>query len=371
MDLYDELGVKRYINALATVTILGGSIMPEEVVDAMRDASKSFVFINELQRKAGDYIAKITKNEAAYIANSATAGILLCVAACIAGDDPAAREKLPRTDGMANEVVYAGSCHGYDAAIRAAGGVPVCCGDESKSTAAQMEAAITDKTAAIIVFYFQNLVDGHVTFTEQIKIAKKHGLPLIVDAAAQLPLKEKLWTLTEQGADAVIFSGGKGLRGPQCTGLIVGKRLMIDRVTELGSPNQGIGRSMKVGKEEIAGLTAAVRLYMRQDETAELQKYETMVQTILNAFKGYAGVSASRGFPSDAWKPLPNAILKIDGGLFAASPSEMNEQLRQEDPCVYLRENGGAFVISMQTLEEGEVEIVVGTIKKILDKNRL
>ena len=370
MSIYDELGVKRYINAYATITILGGSIMPDEVIEAMKEASKSFVDIREFQQKAGDYIARLTHNEAAFIANSATAGILLCTAASIAGDDPEKRTMLPIAEGMSNEVILLGACHGYDAAVKAAGGKPIEIGDVYSSTAGQLEAAITDKTAAILVFYYQNKMDGHVPFPLIAKIAQKHKLPLLVDAAAQLPLKENLWSFTAQGADAAIFSGGKGLRGPQCSGLIVGKRNIIDSIAKIASPNQGVGRSMKIGKEEIAGLVTAVRLYMEKDEKAEIQSYETMVGKIVDAFKYYNGVEAARDFLTNAGQPIPKAKLLIKQSEFIANPADMNGQLKQEDPGLYLYEDGGAFYIHPQTLAEDKVDTAIMPIKKVLDKNR-
>ena len=222
MDIYDELGVKKVINGLATVTVLGGSIMPPEVLAAMTEASRYFVEIDDFQAKAGRRIAEWTHNEAAYVSCGAAAGIVLSTAACIAGTDPEKRGRLPDTEGMANEViVHQAGLVGYAQAIRHAGGKIVTIGDEHGATAQQLEAAITRRTAAL--FYFPNAsrLAGQVPLEEGIAIAHRHGIPVIVDAAAQLPPVENLWRFTQMGADLAIFSGGKGLCGPQSSGLVV------------------------------------------------------------------------------------------------------------------------------------------------------
>ena len=371
MSLYEELGVKRYINACATLTAFGGSIMPQRVLNAMQEASRSYVSIAEFHRKAGDLIAKLTHNEAAFIPNGAASGIMLCTAIAITAGDKEKLAKLPDSTGMENEVVVFGPGRvGYDFAIKQAGGKVVEYGSREGTSVADLEAAITDKTAAIFVFHFEHNMVGQLPLAEVSKVAKKHGLYLFVDAAAQLPRKENLWKLTGQGADAAIFSGGKGLRGPQSSGLIVGTRKLVDLVASIASPNSGIGRPMKVGKEEIAGLTEAVRLFMETDEEATLARYEQMTQQVLDAFAGVAGVTATRDFPSEAGQPMPRAKLAIAQEVYKATAAEMNDQLKQLDPAIFVAEMRNAFYLNPQTLEDGELEIVIAEIKKVLAKNK-
>jgi len=372
MNIYDTLGVKRYINASATLTRYGGSIMPDEVLRAMSDAAGSYVDILELHRKAGDYIAKLTHNEAAFVPNGAAAGIMLATAAAVAGDDMEKRARLPFSDGMKNEIVISEAGRvGYDYAIKMAGGRYVTYGDVECATAEQLEAAITPRTAAVFVFYFEHRMGNQPDFETQLRIAKEHGVYLFVDAAAQLPRRENLWRFTRAGADLAIFSGGKGLRGPQSSGLMVGRRELIDRILTIASPNTGIGRPMKVGKEEIAGLMTAVRLYMEHDEEAELAGYERQVQQVIDAFAGDKSVEVRRSFPSEAGQPMPRARIKLLPGAFKTDAQGIAELLMGCEPGVLVSGSRVALEINPQTLQDGEMDIVIEKCKEILSAQRV
>lgn len=374
MNIYDKLGLKRYINARATVTRFGGSIMPKEVLRAMNEAAGSYVEIKELHKKAGDYIAKITHNEAAYVSSGAAAGILLATAAAIAGDDMEKRSRLPFTDGMKNEIILskAGDVEEYDFQIKMAGGRCVYYGDEESASAEELEAAITPNTVGIFVYYFEHRMGNQPDLETQISIAKKHGIYLFVDAAAQLPKRENLWRFTQAGADLVIFSGGKGLRGPQSSGLIVGRRELIDRIATIASPNGGIGRPLKVGKEEIIGLMTAIKLYMEHDEEAELNSYERQVRQVLEAFAGDESVIVSRSFPSEAGQPMPRARIKLLPGMFKTDVQGIAEQLRDCcDPGILVMWDKEAMELNPQTLLDGEMDIVIDKCKAILSMNRV
>ena len=229
MDVYDGLGVTKVINANATPTSLGGSIMPGEVLAAMAKAAQHFVDIDELQEKAGAKIAEWTHNEAAYVSCGAAAGLVLSTAACITGLGPEKRQRLPYTDGLANEViVHRSNQVPYDYAIRQAGATLVEIGSEAGTSVEELEQAIGDKTAAILYFYDVTRMSRIVPLERGIEVAKRRGVPLIVDAAAQLPPVENLWRFTHMGADLALFSGGKGLCGPQSSGLILGRRDLIE-----------------------------------------------------------------------------------------------------------------------------------------------
>lgn len=371
MSLYDQLGVRRYINAAATLTLFGGSVMPEEVAEAMTEASKSYVDIVELQEKAGNYIADLTHNEAAFISNGATSGILLATAAVLAGDDERLREQLPFAEAPHNEVVIARAGRvEYDYAIRLAGGRLVTYGNEGGGTAEQLEQAITEKTAAIFLFYFDQHVSSLPSLHAQVQIARAHRIPLLVDAAAQLPSKDNLWRLTKAGADLVIFSGGKGLRGPQSSGLIVGRRKLIERVRSIASPHPGLGRPMKVGKEEIAGLTAAVKRYMELDEDALLASYERQAELVIAAFRGDPAVQVSRGFPSEAGQPMPLAILTPRSDVLKSDAAGIAAQLASGEPAVLVLCRGDQLLINPQPLLDGEIDVVIARLRATLDANR-
>ena len=373
MDIYDELGVRKVINGLATVTILGGSLMPPEVVNAMAEAARHFVNIDELQDKVGRKIAEWTYNEAAYVSCGAAAGLVLSTAACIAGTDPALRERLPFTDGLKNEIiVHRRGRVGYDFAIRQAGGKLVEIGTDQGAVPADLEAAINERTAAVFVFYRHLGMEGHIPLREQIEIAHRHGVPVLVDAAAQLPPVENLWWFTrDQGVDLAIFSGGKGLCGPQSSGLILGRRDLIEACAFNACPRAFIGRPMKAGKEEIIGLMTAVRWYLDLDHPALLQSYEDQVNWVIAAAQQHPHLSARRSFPSEAGQPMPRAEIILDEAASGLTRDELLSRLMQGEPAIALAAAGpGGVFLNPQTLCPGEEKIIVERILAILDAQK-
>ncbi len=370
MDIYDELGVAKVINGAATLTMLGGSLMPPEVSAAMVEASRHFVDIDELQAKVGAKIAELTHNEAAYVSCGAAAGMVLSTAACIAGMDPEKRAQLPYSDGMKNEVIlHKRGRVGYSFAIQQAGGRLVEIGDEAGATPADLERAITDKTAAIFYFYNAHFMPGQVPLETGLSIAHRYGVPLIVDAAAQVPPVENLWRFTQVGADLALFSGGKGLCGPQSAGLILGRKALIDACAFHACPRPFIGRPMKVGKEELAGMLAAVKWYLKQDHGQVMQSYEDQVQAVLDAFVGQPHLHARRDFPSEAGQPMPRAELTLDEATLGLTRDALLTALRRGVPAIVLAPAGEHGVyINPQTLQVGEIQIIIDRIKDILEQ---
>jgi L-seryl-tRNA(Ser) seleniumtransferase len=369
MDIYDELGVRKVINGLATVTVLGGSLMPPPVLAAMAEAAQHFVEIDELQAKAGQRIAGWTHNEAAYITCGAAAGIVLSTAACMAGTDPDLRSRLPDdTAGMRNEViVHRAGIVGYAQAIRHAGAKIVLIGSDAGATASEFEAAIGERTAAIFYFYNVSRMSGQVPLEEGIAIARRRGIPLIVDAAAQLPPVENLWRFTQMGADLALFSGGKGLCGPQSSGLVVGRKALVDAVAYHANPRMAIGRPMKVGKEEIVGLLAAVKWYLDLDHSAIMERWEEQVRTVIAAFDGLPHVVARRSFPSEAGQPMPRAEILFDESSLGLTRDEIVRRLRQGEPSIAVAAAGenGVF-INPQTLQPGQERVLCARLREVL-----
>lgn len=368
MDIYDDLGVRKIINGNATLTALGGSLMPPVALEAMAEASRHFVDIDELQAKAGQRIAEWTHNEAAYVSCGAAAGLALSTAACIAGLDAEKRERLPFSDGMRNEIIiHRRGKVGYDFAIRQAGGRLVEVGDEQGASVHEFRHAFNERTAAVFVFYKNLLMDGQVSLETQIEIAHAHGVPLVVDAAAQIPPVENLWYFTHLGADLALFSGGKGLCGPQSSGLVLGRKDLVEAVAFHACPRPFIGRPMKAGKEEIAGLLAALRWYLDLDHTALMQSYEAMVERVIDAFAHYPAVTARRSFPSEAGQPMPRAELVFDPAGLGITRDELLAQLREGQPAISLAPSGesGVFV-NPQTLRPGEEMVIVRRVKELL-----
>lgn len=371
MDIYDELGVKKVINGYATLTRLGGSIMPKVVLDAMFQAAQHFVDIDELMKKVGAEIARLTKNEAAFVPCGAAAGLALTTAACITGLDQSKCARLPLTDGMKNEVIiHKHNRTGYDFAIRQAGGKIVEIGSEKGTSPEELEAAINDKTAAIFYFYNITRMGGLVPLEKGIEIAKSRGIPLIVDAAAQIPPVENLWRFTtEMGADLSIFSGGKGLCGPQSAGLILGRKDLIEACALNACPRAYIGRPMKVGKEEMVGMLAAVKWYLSLDHKKLMQDYENQVQYMIDECSKLPHTTARRNFPSEAGQPMPRAEIIFDEQKLGMTRDEVLKQLREGELCIELATAGpdGIFY-NPQTIIPGEEKIIAERIKEIVCK---
>ena len=376
MNVYDELGIRTVINGNATLTRLGGSIMPAEVVRAMVAASKHFVDIIALQKRVGEELARLTRNEAAYVSCGAAAALTLSTAACITGLDAAKREKLSHIghlgEWMKSEViVHKHGRVGYDFAVRQVGVTFVEIGDEKGTSPDELAAAITEKTAAL--FYFANPSREHlwVPYEEGIAIGKRHGVPVIVDAAAQLPPKENLWRFTQMGADVVMFSGGKGLCGPQSSGLIVGTQEMIDAIAFNGPPHPFIGRGMKVGKEEMVGLLAAVKWYLKHADTFQ-QTYEEQVVYFSQEFANVPGVEVLRSFPSEAGQPMPRTEIRFDENRLGIARDEILQHLAEGEPSIDIAGAGAnGVLINGQTLMPGEVEIIARRLKEILEVSKV
>ncbi len=370
MTGYDDLGVTPVINASATLTRLGGSRMPKPVMDAMTAGTEAFVDLVELQRLAGERIATLTGNEACYICSGAAAGIAIAVAACITGTDPAAIARLPHFEGPPAEVaIHRAHRNGYDHAARQTGAKLVEIGMAHSTQRWELEAAITPRTACVLYFAGAHYATGALPLTDVVEIAHERGVPVLVDAAAQIPPIAALWQYTRDlGADIAIFSGGKGLRGPQSSGLVLGKRQIVEACYPNGSPNQSIGRPMKVGKEETLGILAAVEWSLSQDETAILAGYEAVVQRWLAGLQDVDGVSAERGYPSEAGQPHGRAIVRFS----PASPlsrDEVVDTLWAQRPRIAVSKVGDdAIALNPQTLEPGEDLIVLNALRGVLTR---
>ena len=360
----DDLGLRPVINAAATLTKLGGSIMPPEVVAAMVEGSKSFLDWPELQRAVGRRVAELTNNEAAYISSGAAAGITAAVAAVLAGTDPEKIANFPYLTGFEKTelIVHRSQRNGYDYAARMTGAIFVEIGDSLE----ELEAAINEKTGAVL-WFAGALADNSPPLEEVIAIAHARKVPVIVDAAAQVPNIANLWHFTRDlGADIAIFSGGKGLRGPQSSGLVLGRADLIEGCIANGSPNSTIGRPMKVGKEELFGILAAVKWSLDQDEEANLARYENIVQSWIAALSELPGVSVERGFPSEAGQPMARALVTLGDGAKLTAPA-LIDALWEQNPRIAVNpigENG--LALNPQTLEDGQDIIVAEAIRSLL-----
>jgi L-seryl-tRNA(Ser) seleniumtransferase len=368
MGIYESLGLRRVINADAKLTRLGGSRMPEPVLAAMAEAAHSYVDMFELQDRVGRRLAELTHNQAAYVCTSAAAGLFLATLACMTGADLKAIARLPDLGGLKNEIIiHRAHRMPYDPAVLLAGARLVEIGNVAQTAPWEFEAVITDRTAAVLYVAGDHLRRGVLALPETIALAHAHRLPVIVDAAAQLPPPENLWRFTRDlGADLAIFSGGKDLRGPQASGLIVGRADLIEACRENGAPHQRLGRPMKVGKEELVGLLVAVECYLQQDHAARLARCEAIVRYWVDSLQG-PGMTVRRDFPNEAGQPLPRALVAIDAALAGVTAAEIRQQLWETEPrvAVALADERGIY-ITPDTLESGEEQIVADRIRQVV-----
>ena len=375
-EFYTRLGVKRIINASSWITVLGGSIMPPAVVRAMEDASHWFVDMHELNQKAGDVIARFPGAEAGLVTAGSAAGMLLEAAACMAGTDPAKAGRLPDATGMKNEIViHRAHRVNYDHSFRAAGATLVEIGNSGGTQEWELEDAINDDTAAV-AHIFGPRQDGTLPLPRVVEIAHARDVPVIVDAAAMLPPIENLTRYIGMGADMVSFSGGKGVLGPQSTGILCGRGDLIEAAYFNGSPNStSIGRAAKVCKEEIAGLITALELFVDTDHQAVMADWRAKCRHVVSALSDIPGVRAelALGDPDLGEFPesQPRAIISFDKSWTGPSKDEVEDRLEAGEPSIRARFAGGPrhIAISPVNLQEGEEELIAQRLREILTAN--
>ena len=363
-SVYEKLGVKRIINAKGCITTLGGSIMKPEVLDAMADASRHHVHLNELLTKASNRIAELTGAEAAFISSGAAACLLLTAAGCLTGTDQSAVLKLPALSTDRNEfLVSIVDEHSYiHQAFRTSGGKVINIGDENNVTVEDYANAISSNTAALLFFYGEQ---SKAQLVEVVALGKSKGIPVIVDAAAQLPPKSNLYDLVEIGADLVVFSGGKGIGGPQCSGIILGRKDLVDACAMNASPNSAIGRTLKVGKEEIVGLVTALENFVETDEDELLSEWSSRANTILKSANGIANIGTDIRYYPQGGSHTPVEPVAIITLLDLENAAErIQEILAQGDPSIEIDIEENQLVMSTMSLKNGDAEIIAGKLSE-------
>jgi L-seryl-tRNA(Ser) seleniumtransferase len=335
----------------------------------MQDASRYHIDIEEMHTRVGAKLAELTGNEAAMVSTGAAAGIVLAISACMTGGNRELAQKLPHAGQLdKNEVImFTSHRNGYDFAVRQTGAKVIEIGTDDHTDPAELEAALSDRTAAFIWFQGNMTGIGDFPLEKVIAMCNAKGVPVIVDAAAQLPPVSNLHRFTEMGAACAIFSGGKDLRGPQASGLVVGRRTLIEAMRPLGSPNAGIGRPMKVGKEEMAGLLAAVKRYIKLDHEDRLERDERVVAEWGSALNGIAGITAQRSFPNEAGQPHPRCEFIIDPTTAGLSRDEVIQQLWDGEPRIAVATSGeNGIYLNPMTLTDEEANIVAKRLSQIL-----
>ncbi len=397
VSIYEEFGVAPVINAVGWVTRLGGFVMDDAVVAAMAQAARHSVDMTELQAAASKVISDVTGAEAGLVTSGAAAGLLLATAACVTGADPAKMARLPETEGMRNTVIVPRSHRNlYDHAVRTAGVRLIEVGIPDRFSGAgirdcepwEIEAAITKDTAAIL---YVATPRARPSIEQVVEVGRRHGVPVIIDAAAQLPPAGNLKAFIAAGADLVAFSGGKAIGGPQSSGILCGRRDLIeaaalqmidlDVVDELwlppkqfidrsgirGVPPHGIGRPCKVGKEEIIGLLVALRQFVTRDGKGTVETWTGLTRELFAQVEGFAGDVARISIGQRGAAVLDLTFQGDDAGKRAVA---LARELQTGKPAIAAdlsKLHEGVVRINPYCLRLEQVEIIAARLRHILN----
>jgi L-seryl-tRNA(Ser) seleniumtransferase len=375
-DYYDKLGVTKIINAAGTYTALTASTMPPSVQAAVARAAKHPVRLLELQKAAGEYIARQLRCEGALVTNGAASALTLGTAACMTLANKTAVHDIP-TDltGLKNEVVVQKTHrYGYDHALRNCGVRFV-----EVVTIQEYEKAFNEKT--VMTNFFNAAEGGEISREDWIRVAHRHGIPCFNDAAADVPPISNLWNYTQMGFDLVTFSGGKGIRGPQNAGLLLGRKDLITAAVQNNNPNSdSIGRGMKVSKEQIVGMVAAVDWFLSQSDAAMEAEFRKRAERIASSLKSIPSLESKVAVPTVAANAVPHLLIRYDRQRVKIAPVDVMEELRRGAPSIELnpatgkKQSGGlptdedTIVVGVWMLEPGEDTIVARRLREVLGK---
>ncbi|HYL78015.1 MAG TPA: aminotransferase class V-fold PLP-dependent enzyme [Bryobacteraceae bacterium] len=362
---YEELGVTTVINCEGTMTMLGGSVLRPELEAVMAMAGRHFVSIPQLEVAAGKRIAEMLKLPDGYTAlvtSGAAAAIQSGLAGILTGNDEARIRQLPDLTGMKSEVIIQKSHRNpFDHQLRSTGIKLI-----EIETRDQLRQAVNERTAMMHFTNFAN-ASGQIKVDEWPKLAKQYNLPCMNDAAADTPPVSHLWDYTNMGFDLVTFSGGKAIRGPQCAGLLVGRSELVANALLNNSPHEDtIGRSQKVGKEEIIGMVKALELYLKEDHEALAKEWQGRLEGISRELTKIPGVSTSFFTPEIA-NHVPHMQITWDSKISLA-PHEVSKLLRNSKPAIVIAGGEDRPGLSMNSfmLQPGEDKIVAEQLSRVL-----
>ncbi|MGE5569067.1 MAG: aminotransferase class V-fold PLP-dependent enzyme [Rhodospirillales bacterium] len=361
-DLLKELGVRPFINAAGTYTMLTASLMPPEVIQAWQSAAQQYVRLEELQDAVGRRIASLIGCEAAMVTAGAASALTVGTAACMTGTNPEFIRRLPDTTGMKNEVIIQKSHrYGYDHAVRACGIRFV-----EVETREELERAAGSRTAMMLFFNANDPV-GKIKVDEFAELGKKLNIPTFNDAAADVPPAENLSRYIKMGYDLVTFSGGKGLRGPQSAGLLLGRKDLIEAARLNTSPNSDtIARGHKVNKEEMLAMLVAVESYLKRDHKADWREWEKRVQVIADAVKPIRSVSTEVWIPQIA-NQVPHLKIRWDQEVVKITVRDVVKQLREGEPSIEVVPGSRTeLIVGVWMMQRGDAQVVARRIRQIL-----
>ena len=380
-NIYTRIGVRPLINARGTWTYLSGSLELPETRRATEEASQYFVDLFELQEGAGRYLANLSGAESGIVTSGSAGAMALATAGCIAGTDPKNVWQLPDTTGLKSEVVMMGGRSEFDSAIRLAGGKLVLA-----QTVADLQPAITSQTAMVYTTWRDERLES------TLKISRAAGIPLLLDDAGGIPPFENFTRYAKMGIDLFCFSGGKGLSGPQCSGVLLGRKHLIEAAMANNNPWEGaVCRPLKVGKEEIMGILAALDYWSKADLNALNKEWQSRVERIQKLVETVPAVTTSIEIPQDG-NSYPTLTVTWDEKKFGLTVAECDQQLRAGEPRIEVlttsnpsgvldriphkkrnkqqEEHPNRLQLISVTMQPGEDLIVGNRLRQILDKAR-
>jgi L-seryl-tRNA(Ser) seleniumtransferase len=362
-DYFGELGVRPFINAAGTYTDMTASLMLPEVMEAINYASGHYVMLNDLHDKVGERIASLLQCEGAMVTSGAASALTLGTAGVLTGTDRQKVNALPNLTDMKSEVIIQKAHRfGYERAVRNTGVRMV-----EIETVEQLERTVTWHTA-MMLFYNNNNKEGQIPDVEFARLGKKYNVPTFNDAAADVPPVENFWKYTKMGFDLVTFSGGKGIRGPQSAGLLLGRKDLIQAARMNSSPNgSAIGRGMKVNKEELLGMLVAVESFLKKDHDAERRDFESRADAIRKSAVSVPGVQAEVFVPEVA-NHVPHIRLTWDAAKVGITIEDAIRLLRDGTPSVRVRPGRDELVVGVWMMRQGEDAVVARRLREVLER---
>jgi len=365
-DMFKELGIRTFINAAGNYTTMSGSLMAPEVMVAINSASEKFASIDEVQEKVGVKIAEMCHAEAAMVTAGCWSALTLGMAGVLTGMDNTKVSQVPNLagTGMKTEVILQKSHSlGYDHALTQAGVKLI-----KVETRQELESAINENTA-MLWFLNREAPKGQIKHEEWLELGKKHNLPTMIDIAADVPPVENLWKFNDMGFDLVVISGGKAMRGPQSSGILMGKKKYVAAALLSNNPRGGIGRGQKVNKEEMVGMYAALDRFINLDHKLEWKNWETKIALIASAVKQISGVKTETFIPPTD-NNMPTLKITWDPEKIKLTNTEMGTRMREGNPSVEVIswEQPNTIRLGMHVLEEGQEKIVAARVKEELTK---
>ncbi|MBT1707863.1 aminotransferase class V-fold PLP-dependent enzyme [Fulvivirgaceae bacterium PWU5] len=365
-DVFKELGVRTFINAAGTYTAMTGSLMRDDVMDAINFASKEFCMLDEVQDKVGEKLAKLVHSEAVVVTSGAFSGMTLGLAGVLTGMDVKKVEQLPHLEytGMKSEVIIQ-KAHDivYNHALTNTG-----CKIVWVETAEDVAKAVNERTALMHFLHIQS-DQGKIQHEEWVALGKKYNVPTSIDIAADVPPASNLWRFNDLGFSFVVVSGGKAIRGPQSAGLLMGKKEII-AAARLHMPPRGfnIGRGFKINKEEIFGMYVAIDTYLKADHDKEWKEWEAGIAHIQSAVKGVSGITTEVKLP-ELGNHTPTLHITWNESVKITS-TKLKENLRNASPSIEIAGGGEPNSVSVTVfmLKPGQEKIVATRLKEELSK---